>query len=307
MSGTWIGLGLFGVMLAAAIAGLVWWSRREALKVTIRQRLGLSGPAGGVAVRSSMIESLPWLDRALDILMLNPILTMYSGWLRRAGYRDADAPYAYFFGKIIITALCLVALYSLPSVIQPLYLHGGFPVAGIITALIIWFFMDLLLWRKVQQYRRQILGDLPFWLDLHTTLLEGGMGFDEALARIYVEKGSQRNRPIFDELQQVYRLMHLGASRSDALHSMADPLQIDALDVAVAAIIQGEIMGVGMVNILRSQADMVRNQVWEDSLTQAQRLPVELIFPMAVAILPSLFLLLIGPPLLRLIDAFTRM
>ena len=65
--------------------------------------------------------------------------------------------------------------------------NGNFPLAALITVPLLWGIMDFFLWGRVKDYRDEIMADLPFWLDLHTTLLEGGMGFDEAMTRIYRE------------------------------------------------------------------------------------------------------------------------
>jgi tight adherence protein C len=131
------------------------------------------------------------------------------------------------------------------------------------------------------------------------------MGFDEALTRMYLN-GGHRARPLFDELQHANRLIQLGSSRSEALRAVAEPLRIESLETVVACIAQGEIMGIGMAQSLRAQAEMVRNQIYEDAMARAHRLPVELLFPLALGILPSLFLMVIGPPLLQLLQFFNE-
>jgi tight adherence protein C len=157
----------------------------------------------------------------------------------------------------------------------------------------------------MSRYRRQIESDLPFWLDLHTTLMEGGMGFDEALARMLAEIGFLE-RPIFRELNVAYKRQRLGATRPEALLTMAAALDVEPLDVVVNTIVQGERMGASVSDTLRAQADMIRNKVWEEAQARAQRLPTKLIFPIAVGVLPSFFLITVGPPLLKLLQFFEK-
>jgi tight adherence protein C len=166
-----------------------------------------------------------------------------------------------------------------------------------------WALPDIWLWRRMKWYSRQIESDLPFWLDLHTTLVEGGMGFDEALVRLCSET-EFADRPIFRELGGMYRRMLLGEPRSQALRQMGTELQLESLDVIVASLIQSERMGSAIGDTLRIQADMIRNKVWEDAQERAHKLPTQLVFPIAVGVLPSLFLVTIGPSVLKLIQYF---
>lgn len=303
--------GIVGVIFAitlvgVAIALLYLWNRNRNEYLHLRRRLGLNGEYGRLLNEIRRPETgnrWQWLQNLFDDLLLGRVLRFYSRLVRRAGYRHPAGGAIFLAAKIFIILVLLFFFRLVESPIQGYFHVPGNYQPYLFVVILTWLFTDLILWRQVQNYRRLILTDLPFWLDLHTTLLEGGMGFDESLARVNVE-GEHRNRPLFIELAQVYRLIHLGSSRTDALRSMSDALQIDALDVVVSCIIQGEIMGVGMVDTLRAQADMARNQVWEDALADAQRLPVELVFPMALAILPSLFLIMMGPPLLQLLDFF---
>ena len=70
--------------------------------------------------------------------------------------------------------------------------------------------------------------------------------------------------------------------------------------VVVSAIVQGEQLGGGMVETLKGQAEMVRNKCWEEAQHKANKLPVLLVFPMAVGVLPAMFLIVVGPPIIRL-------
>jgi tight adherence protein C len=95
--------------------------------------------------------------------------------------------------------------------------------------------------------------------------------------------------------------INLGIARIEALRWMADRVDVEALDTVVAAIVQGEQMGGGIVDTLRAQADMMRNKVWEESRERAQKLPVKLLFPMVIGIMPSIFLVTVAPSLLRML------
>lgn len=238
-------------------------------------------------------------------IRLGGVARLYAGPLRSAGALGPSAGPRYALAKLLLTALALTAAF----LFAPPWGLGGdlgrFSPRMATYPLIAWLLPDLLLWMRVRAYRKRIEADMPFWLDLHATLVEGGIGFDEALARICAET-SFLKKPIFAELRETQRRLLLGTPRSAALKSMAERLRVEGLDAVIGALVQGDQMGASVADTLRAQADMVRNKVWEEQQARAQKLPTKLLFPIAVGVLPSIFLVTVGPPVLRLLQFVDR-
>jgi tight adherence protein C len=292
--------------LPAAPAGGAWrrgWARMSAWLWADREvlRARLSGRQEREVPRASTDRA----EAVLEGIRLGGVSRLYAGPLRSAGALGPSAGAWYALSKLLLVAGALAAAFLLP----PPWGLGGDP--GRFSArmatypVLAWLLPDLLLWLQVRAYRKRVEADLPFWLDLHATLVEGGIGFDEALTRICAETSFLR-KPIFSELREMQRRLLLGTPRATALKGMAGRLRVEGLDAVVGALIQGEQMGASVADTLRAQADMVRNKVWEEQQARAQKLPTKLLFPIAVGVLPSIFLVTVGPPVLKLLQFVER-
>src|SRR6185436_11517674 len=151
----------------------------------------------------------------------------------------------------------------------------------------------------------RIQGHIPFWLDLHSTLVEGGLGLDAALA-IIVEETAHSKEPLFAELRQLHRDLMLGQNRIQAYRTFSDRAGVVELGHVVAAIVQAQQLGSGMIDTLRSQADMMRNKIWEGANQRAEKLPIKLLFPTAIGVLPSMFVVAVLPGMLHMVEYLGR-
>jgi tight adherence protein C len=294
-----------GIVAAAAVVGILV-ARRRARRRIVLERLHLvdAPPPEAESIRRRPEEGAGrWASGVLDFFLIGFLRALYRPWMRRAGFRTPHAASVFVLGKTLAMAGAVAALFSLPPEMNPVVERKYVPIVALIAAGAIWIVADVLLYLRVKRRRMRIETDIPFWLDLHATLVEGGMGFDQALSRFVAETELFR-RPLFVELRYMYQEMTLGASRLAALKSMADRIDVEALDTVVASIVQGDQIGGGITDTLRAQADMMRNKVFEEARERAQKLPVKLLFPMVVGILPSLFLVTVAPAILRLLRIF---
>jgi tight adherence protein C len=287
------------ILIGTVIFAFIFVSRRAKARQRVAARLAENSTGLN---QSERISEHPW-SRIVQYVggfkqwFPTPILSLYAPMLRKAGFQGHSVAAVYIAIKCLLTVAAFVtASVGVEINILPSWITG-LQFWIVLTA---WSIPDLWLWRRMKWYSRQVEGDLPFWLDLHTTLIEGGMGFDESLARLCSEV-EFAGRPIFTELGSVYRRMLFGEQRSSSLKRMSQELQLESLDVIVASLIQSEKMGSSIGDTLRIQADMIRNKVWEDAQERAHKLPTQLIFPIAVGVLPSLFLVTIGPSILKLV------
>ena len=161
---------------------------------------------------------------------------------------------------------------------------------------------NFMLKRQISSRQMKITQELPDNLDLLTVSVEAGLGFDQALLKL-VEK---TNGPLSKEFKRLLHEIRIGKTRRDALREMATRTGVEDLQTFVAAIIQADQLGVGIGNVLRIQSQQLRQKRRQRAEEKAQKAPVKMLIPMILFIFPSLFIILLGPGVLQLIDSFAK-
>jgi len=159
------------------------------------------------------------------------------------------------------------------------------------------------MWLKSRIQRRQdaIWRALPDALDLLVICVEAGLGFDMAMGKVY-EKWENDLAIAFG---RVLREIQLGKMRRDALRDMANRMDVPDVTAFVAAIIQADQLGVSMSKILRVQADQMRVKRRQRAQEKAHQAPVKMMLPMVFLIFPSLWIVLLGPSIIILMNSST--
>jgi tight adherence protein C len=165
----------------------------------------------------------------------------------------------------------------------------------VLGTLIGWFGIDAILARFYRQRRRAIVRALPTMMDLLVLSLEAGMGLDRALRTVIVEYQS----PLSAEVQRVLNDMDLGIGRGAAFERMAQRVGLEDLQSLSRAIVQSEELGVSLVGVMQNQSREVRLSRRREAEAEALRAPIKMLIPLVIFILPTLFLMLLGPVGLR--------
>jgi tight adherence protein C len=154
-------------------------------------------------------------------------------------------------------------------------------------------FMMPVLYLRSKAERRQaaILKALPDALDLMSICVEAGLGFDQAMAKVY-EKWENELALAFG---RVIREIALGKTRRDSLRAMADSMEVPDVTSFVAAIIQADQLGVSISRVLKIQAEQMRIKRRQRAQELAQQAPIKMMLPMVLLIFPSLYLVILGP------------
>ena len=153
---------------------------------------------------------------------------------------------------------------------------------------------------RISKRQQEILKSLPDALDLLVICVEAGLGFDQAMGKVY-EKWDTEMALAFG---RVLREIQLGKLRRDALKNMSDRMDVPDVNSFTAAIIQAEQLGVSMSSILRVQADQMRVKRRQRAQERAQQAPVKMMIPMVLLIFPSIWIVLLGPAAIRLAEQF---
>ncbi len=154
---------------------------------------------------------------------------------------------------------------------------------------------------KSQIKRRQdgIIKSLPDALDLLTICVEAGLGFEQAMGKVYEKWDNDLSIAFGRVLQEI----QLGKRRGEALRDMSNRMDVPDVTTFVAALIQAEQLGVSVAKILRIQSDQMRVKRRQRAQEKAQQAPVKMMLPMVFLIFPSIWIVLLGPSIIILIDS----
>jgi tight adherence protein C len=168
-----------------------------------------------------------------------------------------------------------------------------------LAAVVGFFLPSLWLTSKIGRRQDEIVKALPDGLDLLTICVEAGLGFDQAVQHLVEKQDNELSRAFNRYLQEV----SLGRTRRDALQSFSARMDVPDVTSFIAAIIQADQLGVSMAKILRIQSNQMRIRRRQRAEQKAHQAPIKMLFPLAFLIFPSMFIVLLGPAVLQVMDS----
>ncbi len=154
-----------------------------------------------------------------------------------------------------------------------------------------YYLPQLWLASRAERRKDEATKSLPDCLDLLTICVEAGLGFDAAMGKI-AEKWDDELSVAFGRVLQEIRL---GKTRRESLRDMAARFEVGDITSFVAAVLQAEQLGVSMGKILRIQSDQMRIKRRQRAEYKAHQAPIKMLFPMALFIFPTIWIVLLGP------------
>jgi tight adherence protein C len=153
---------------------------------------------------------------------------------------------------------------------------------------------------KAKKRQKEIRRGLPNALDLLVVCVESGLGLDQAM--VQVAKDLEEAHPeITEEFAMVNYELKAGNRRIDSLRNLAERTNVDDLKKLVAVLIQADRFGTGVAQSLRAHAEFMRVQARQVAEEKAAKLGVKLVFPIFFCILPSLFVVTVGPMAVKIV------
>ncbi len=161
---------------------------------------------------------------------------------------------------------------------------------------------DAILSGKIRARQDRIRLALADTIDLLNISVEAGLGFDAALAQ------SVRNipGPLSQEVSRMLQEIQLGVSRATAFRNLAERTDVEELNAFVLSMVQADVFGVSVSNVLRAQAKELRTKRRQRAEHQAMQVPVKILFPLVLCIMPSLFVVVLGPGAIRIFHGLFR-
>lgn len=203
------------------------------------------------------------------------------------------------------TNIQAILIVVLPSLTLFLGLVKGFDPRKtffliLIEVLLGFLLPNLFLTKKIQDRKKEILKTLPDVIDFLTVSVEAGLGFDGALAKVVDKMPGQ----IANEFNRVLQEMKMGKPKKEALKEMSNRVGLPDLTTFVGSIIQAEQLGVSIGNVLRIQSEQMRQKRRQRAQEKAMKAPIKMLLPMVFFIFPTIFTVLIGPVIIKMIKVF---
>lgn len=227
--------------------------------------------------------------------------TGYAAWLDRLLAR-AGRPASMPLDRLLAVKPALALVAGLLSVLFVLRSATGTTILlGLFTTVLAYFIPDLLLHSRGTKRQEAIELELPSTLDQMLISVEAGLGFESAMARA----GQNGKGPLAAELLRTLQDMQVGRSRREAYLAMAERTGAADLRSFVRAVVQADVYGIAIANVLRIQAKQMRFKRRQRAEEKAMKLPIKVLFPLMLCILPVLFIVIIGPAVINIIAAFS--
>jgi tight adherence protein C len=201
-------------------------------------------------------------------------------------------------GKVIgAIALFLISL-ALTQLMGVGFLPRLLMVVG--ATVVGWLGPNLYLYQKTYDRSKRMERELPDAIDLMTISVESGLAFDAAVQQV----AKNTDGPLADEFSRVLREMQIGKGRAEALRSLADRTNVDDVKSFVTAMVQADSFGIPIAAVLRIQSSEMRTKRRQKAEEKAQKVPVKITVPLIFCILPCLFIAVMGPAVIHIMDSF---
>jgi tight adherence protein C len=284
------------VALAVALAGMKLW---------VRPKEAIERVRGASTIHSEAVPlhpSLVFHELVKKIGNVLPVSPKDAGVIQRrmmrAGIRNPNALKIFYGAKVILGV-------SLPLLMSFLVSGSDADPANKVVAVLAAAAAGFLcpneyLKAMTRRRQKQIHRGLPNALDLMVVCVESGLGLDQAVVQVAKDL-DQAHPEISEEFTMVNLELKAGKRRTDALRNLAERTNVEDLKKLVAVLIQADRFGTGVAQSLRGHAEYMRVQARQTAEEKAAKLGVKLVFPIFFCILPSLFVVTVGPMAVRIV------
>jgi tight adherence protein C len=278
-----------------------------------------SGTTTGVARSLAMIQETVTRDEVgrSELAASDRLVAPFFGWMKRLALRLSPSGTAQRLSRLLDLAgnppsMTIEKLFGFKGAAFLLgaflgLFFGGLTIKGLffgaLGATAGFMLPDLMLMNtgaKRQDVLRRGLADA---LDMLTVCVEAGQGFDGAILQV----AKSVEGPVAGEFARVLAEIQIGKSRSAAFSSLSARTKVPEIRTFVSALVQADRLGLPIGSVLREQSVQMRLIRRQRAEEKAQKVPVKILFPMLLCIFPALFIVIIGPGAIQMMDAFSKM
>ena len=224
--------------------------------------------------------------------------------LHQAGFRTATAMQAFY---LIKTGLILVAplMVIVASSWMPEATSSNVLLYAVMAAGVGLLAPNIFLEKLLEKRSRAISNGFPDALDLLVVCVESGLGLASALQRV-ADELSVSHPELAHELATVNSEIRVGVQREQALKNLAERTGLEDIRGLVGLLVQTMRFGTGVADALRVYSEEFRDKRTQKAEEQAAKMGTKLVFPLVLCMFPMFFIVAIGPAVIRIIDAFSR-
>jgi tight adherence protein C len=219
--------------------------------------------------------------------------------LVQAGFRQESAKSFFLGAKFGMLLLGLVLAGGTTALTYGLTKNAM--LACVFVGGVMFYVPDVVLWFIGYQRRDQIFFTLPDVLDLLVVCVEAGLGLDQGMRKVSEEM--KKSAPVLtEELSLCNFQLQMGRPRHDVLHELGSRTNVDDLRALAAILIQADKFGSSIAQALRVQSDSMRTRRRQLAEEKAAKTAVKLIFPLVIFIFPAIFVVLVGPAAITIVN-----
>lgn len=224
--------------------------------------------------------------------------------LTQAGYRSKEALVVFLFFKLVLPVIISIFAIVLIYGFGMFELNTAQELLAIIgSALLASYSPEIFLTNVTQKRNLLMQNSLPDMLDLLVICAEAGLTLDAAMTRVVREMG-QTSPDLCDEFNLTAIELGFLPERKIALQNLANRVSLPAIKAVTATLIQSEKYGTPLAHSLRVLSEEFRNERFMKAEEKAARLPAVMTIPLILFILPTLFVVLMGPATCQINDKF---
>jgi tight adherence protein C len=220
---------------------------------------------------------------------------------RQLTLAGSDMPAAVFFtiknGLPLMLTMLMLLMCVLLSAPSRMYLLSM--ALGVILGILIPRYW---LSGRIKKRKADLLDDLPEVIDLLVVSVEAGLGFDAAVIRLYEKNKSPVTEEFYKSLKDIQR----GLTRKEAYAEMNARTELKELSALTLALVQAEMMGVSIKQVIKSQADELRRLRQRRAEEKAVKAPIKMMLPTVGFIFPVIFIILMAPAAVNVIRLFMK-
>ena len=217
--------------------------------------------------------------------------------LIRAGYRGQDAVPLYYSMRVLSLVVGAVVIISMVPSLQGRNLLIWVVAGGAVF----WMLPAGVLRRKIRLRQKEIQIALPDALDMLVICVEAGLGLNQALVRVSDEVENMSS-VLSEELQIVNLEMRAGTPREDALRNLGERTDVPDLRALATMLIQTDRFGTSIAQALRVHSDTLRTKRRQRAEEAAAKTTIKMVPPLVFFIFPAIFVVVLGPAMLHLMN-----
>ncbi len=219
--------------------------------------------------------------------------------LANAGFNQANSTQMYLAIKVAMLGIGALLGGGVGMLTYGPTQKGFFSIG--IAAGVCFYLPELILRLMASSRKQKIFLSLPDALDLLVVCVEAGLGLDAGLRRI-ADELEDAHPELCGEIALCNMQVQMGRVRRDVLHDLGVRTGVDDVKALAAILIQAERFGSSIAQALRVQSDAMRVKRRQIAEEKAQKTAVQMLFPMVLFIFPGIFVVLVGPAAIKMMD-----